>query len=303
MKDNIYKLTLLSLTAMIMAAMMTGCGNNDGKVVGIVEERDSLRTAYEAQRQRLEAIDGMLATINGALDSVAIEEGMLFTGRSKETPVSRNDVLRNLERYEQVLRQQQDKIRRLESMLSAGNGTSAGSTGNADLQELVAHMKSQLASKDAQITQLRAELSKKDVNISQLRRQVESQRTQIARQDEQIAELDRKSKAQVTALARQDEILNNCYVLIGSKSDLKRKGVVRKNRLLSDAALDKSKFAKVDIRKFREISFTAKRPRILTDIPPSAYKLTTTGDRNYTLHVTNATAFWSISNFLVIQTD
>lgn len=303
MKDNIYKLTLLSLTAMVMAAMMTGCGNNDGKVVGIVEERDSLRVAYEAQRQRLEAIDGMLATINGALDSVAIEEGMLFTGRSKETPVSRNDVLRNLERYEQVLRQQQDKIRRLESMLSAGNGTSAGTAANADLQELVAHMKSQLASKDAQITQLRAELSKKDVNISQLRRQVESQRTQIARQDERIAELDRKSKAQVTALARQDEILNNCYVLIGSKSDLKRKGVVRKNRLLSDAALDKSKFAKVDIRKFREISFTAKRPRILTDIPPSAYKLTTTGDRNYTLHVTNATAFWSISNFLVIQTD
>lgn len=303
MKDNICKLALLSLSCMIMAYIAAGCGNSDSKVVGIVEERDSLRAAYEAQRQRLSAIDGMLATINGALDSVAIEEGMLFTGDSKETPVSRNDVLRNLERYEQVLRQQQDKIRRLESMLSEGKGTPAGGTASADLQGLVAHMKEQLASKDAQITQLRAELSKKDVNISQLRRQVDSQRTQIARQGEQIAELDRRSKAQVTALARQDEVLNNCYVLIGSKSDLKRKGVVKKKRLLGDAALDKSKFAKVDIRKFREISFTAKRPRILTDMPQSAYTLTTTGDRNYTLRITNATAFWSISNFLVIQTD
>ena len=102
---------------------------------------------------------------------------------------------------------------------------------------------------------------------------------------------------------RQDEIINKCYVLIGSKSDLKRKGVVRKNRLLADAALDKSKFAKVDIRKFREISFTAKRPRILTDVPQSAYTLTTTGNHNFTLRINDATAFWSISNFLVIQTD
>lgn len=295
MKKYIYKLACLLLPCIIAAGIMQGC-RGDGKVLDLVEERDSLKAAYDAQRQRLSAIDGMLSTINRALDSVAIEERLLFVNKSKETPVSRTDVLQNLERYEQVLRHQQNKIRQLEGLLSNGKG-------DAGLQDLIEHMKGQLAGKDAQINRLRAELSKKDVNISQLRRQVESQRTQLARQDEQIAELDRRSKAQTTALVRQDEVINQCYVLIGSKSDLKRKGVVRKNRLLSDAALDKSKFAKVDIRKFREISFTAKRPRILTDIPPSAYTLTTNGDRNFTLRVTNATAFWSISNFLVIQTN
>lgn len=302
MKIYIYNLICLSLTVILITTIMTGC-RNDGKVINLVEERDSLKAAYEVQRQRLSAIDGMISTINGALDSIAIEEGMLFMNKSEETPVSRNDVLQNLERYEQVLRNQQNKIRQLENLLATNKDIKEGNGKNGDLQELVRHMKVQLEDKDAQINRLRIELSKKDVNISQLRRQVESQRTQIARQDEQIAELDRRSKAQTTALARQDEVINQCYVLIGSKNDLKRKGVVRKNRLLSDAALDKSKFAKVDIRKFREISFTAKRPRILTDIPPSAYTLTTTGDRNFTLRVNNATAFWSISNFLVIQTD
>lgn len=285
----------LLLTLILFVLTISGC-RNDGKVISIIEERDSLKETCEAQHQRISAVDGMITTLNNALDSIALEEGMLFTNKSNETSVNRNDVLQNLERYEQVLRHQQNKIHELEGVL-------AGNSGNIDLKKLVEHMKGQLADKDAQIANLRSELSKKDVNISQLRKQVESQRTKLAKQDQQIEELDRRSQAQTKALVRQDEIINQCYVLIGSKSDLKRKGVVRKNRLLGDAALDKSKFAKVDIRKFREISFSAKRPRILTDTPPSAYTLTTKGDRNYTLRINNATAFWSISNFLVIQTD
>ncbi len=279
----------------LMVLTISGCGN-DGKVISIVEERDSLKKACEAQQQRISEVDGMITALNGALDSIAMEEGMLFTNKSNEVMVSRSDVLHNLERYEQVLKHQKDKIRRLEGLL-------ADKGGDSDLKRLVAHMKGQLADKDAQIANLRSELSRKDVNISQLRRQVESQLTILADKDKQIAELGNRTQAQTKALVRQDEIINKCYVLIGSKSDLKRKGVVRKNRLLADAALDKSKFAKVDIRKFREISFTAKRPRILTDVPQSAYTLTTTGNHNFTLRINDATAFWSISNFLVIQTD
>ncbi len=92
-------------------------------------------------------------------------------------------------------------------------------------------------------------------------------------------------------------------MLIGSKKDLERKGVLRKKKLVNDAVMDKSKFAKVDVRKWNEISFEAKRPRILTNIPESSYQLTTTGKRQFKLKITDAAAFWSISSFLVIQTD
>ena len=84
---------------------------------------------------------------------------------------------------------------------------------------------------------------------------------------------------------------------------MKRKGIVKGGKLVSDAALDRTKFAKVDIRHWEEVTFSAKRPLILTNMPASSYELTTNGKGDFTLHVLNPSDFWRISNYLVIQTD
>jgi len=281
--------------ALLLALTVCGC-NNGGDVMKLVEERDSLKAKTEKAEGELKAINGMVATLNSALDLISAEEGLIFVSKNPEVQLSRADAMKNLERFEAVVRHQQQRIAALEASLK-------DQTPDENLQGLVEHLKAQIADKDAQIDQLRRQLQDKDVSIAQLRRHVESQRTQIRQQSEQIAELDRRSKSQTEALKRQDEVINNCYVLLGSKKDLKRKGVLKKNRIVSEALLDKSKFAKVDIRKFREIQFEAKRPRILTNMPQSAYVLTTNGNGGFTLNVKNPTEFWSISNFLVIQTD
>lgn len=295
MKKRIKNLCKAIAFPVLLVGFATGCGNGN-EVVRIMEERDSLRKVSEMHDKRLSAIDELLNTINSALDSVYIEEGLLFVGDNDNVPLDKDDALRNLERYERVLRNQQERIKQLERSFFLN-------ADYPDLQSLTEHMKMQLAEKDAQIAMLRSELSKKDVDIAKLRKQVESQRLQITQQNEAIAELDRRNERQKQALSTQDEIINSCYVLIGSKKDLERKGVVKKKKIVSDAALDKTKFGKVDIRKFREISFQAKRPRILSNMPTSAYVLTTTGKNDYVLKITDPTAFWSISNYLIIQTD
>lgn len=287
---------LNGLYAVFTLLAVCGCGNNGGDVMKLVEERDSLKAKSEKAEQQLNAVNGMVATLNSALDSISIEEGLIFVSKDPEVQLSRADAIKNLERFEAIVRHQQERIAKLEASMK-------GQQPDANLQGLVEHMKAQIADKDAQIAQLRRQLQDKDVSIAQLRRHVETYRTQIRQQDEQIAELDRRSKSQTEALKRQDEVVNNCYVLLGSKKDLKRKGVIKKNRIVSEALMDKSKFATVDIRKWREISFEAKRPRILTNMPQSSYMLTTSGNNNFTLRITNPTTFWSISNFLVIQTD
>lgn len=289
------KKTLFSLCT-LLAVVLSGCNNQGGDILKLVAERDSLKANNEAQDKKLTAITGTVTAINAALDSIALEEGMIFAGDSHETPLTRQDALKNLQRFEGVLNKQKEKIAALEAQLSEQKDVQG-------LKGLVEHLQKQLREKDAQIAMLKSELSKKDVNISRLRKEVESQRSLISEQTEAIAQLDRKNKAQTTALTRQDEVINTCYVMIGTKSDLKRRGIIKGSKLLADGALDKSKFAKVDIRTFKEISFEAKRPRILTNIPPSAYTLATKGKHNYTLYITNVTAFWSISNFLIIQTD
>lgn len=292
-KKITYKFSLI--IALIFIYCNVSCNKSGNEIIKLIDERDSLRTLTDSTQHQLSLINTMISTINGTLDSIAIQEGMLFTSNSPETPIDRIGAIRNLDRFQQILYKQKERIHKLESELSKNKN-------NNNLENLIEHLKKQLDLKDRQIAQLRRELSNKNVNISQLRRKVESQRTQIARQNQAIIELDKKSQVQNTALANQDAILNHCYVLIGTKKDLKRKGIIKRKKLQSDA-FNKTKFAKVDIRKYREISFQAKRPRILTNMPTSSYILTTNGNKQYTLKITDPANFWSISNFLVIQTD
>lgn len=265
----------------------------------IVEERDSLRTVNEKQSARIDNFEQTVSIMNSSLDSIAREEQMIFinTTGDSESPVTKDIVRQNLSRFELIINRQKERIERLEQRLKEASDSASQSL------ELIAHLKMQIRAKDVQISQLKQELEKKNVDIASLQEQVESQRLTINTQATTINELSLRTKKQNEALAKQDAILNNGYVLIGTKDDLKRKGIVKKGHIVSDAVLDRSKFAKVDIRNWEEVSFSAKRPRILTDMPTSSYEITTSGDRNFTLHILSPSDFWRISSYLVIQTD
>lgn len=293
----IFKGCTYCISAFSVAVMFCGCNGSNGDIMQLVAERDSLKATIEKQKDDLNAINVLVTTINQSLDSISVQEGLVFVSNS-EKPVSRIEALKNLERYEYVLNNQREKIDSLENELKKN-----AKTDTKELNGLITHMKSQLAQKDEQIALLRTELSKKDVNLASLRRQVASQRDRIASQTEAIANLDQKTKAQSEALSRQTEMMNQCYVLLGTKKELKGKGIISKKKLVADAALDKSKFTKVDVRDYREVTFAAKNPKVLTNMPQSSYVLQSNGYRSYTLRITNVTAFWSISNYLVIQTD
>lgn len=290
------KITSL-LSVSFVSLLICSCGNSGSEVMKLVEERDSLRQVNREQIERLDSYSKTIETLNETLDSIAYQENMIFFNNNGEMPITKEDVKHNLMRFEALLKKQGDKISQLERQLSESNAS------NAKSLSLISHLKEQLNTKNIQIAQLKEELEKKNVDIARLQEQVESQRLTINTQTATISELNQRTQRQGEALARQDAILNNGYVLIGSKDDLKRKGILKKGKIVADAALDRSKFAKVDIREWREVSFTAKRPRILTNMPASSYEITTTGNRNFTLTVKNSSDFWRISTYLVIQTD
>ena len=287
--------SLLSMCFVLL--LVCSCGNSGSEVMKLVEERDSLRQINREQIERLDSYSKTIETLNETLDSIAYQENMIFFNNNGEMPITKENVKHNLMRFEALLKKQGEKIRQLEKQLSESNDS------NAQSLSLISHLKEQLNTKNIQIAQLKEELEKKNVGIARLQEQVESQRLTINTQTGTINELNQRTQRQGEALARQDAILNNGYVLIGSRDDLKRKGILKKGKIVADAALDRSKFAKVDIREWREVSFTAKRPRILTNMPASSYEITTTGNRNFTLTVKNPSDFWRISTYLVIQTD
>lgn len=285
----------ISFAIVCLIVCLSSCNNNHSEVIKVVSERDSLQNVADAQTRRLNKIANILRTLDSALDSIQHEEGMIFVNAGGEM-ASRTDALENLTRFETVVKHQQDRINELEAKLKAQDEEDDPRAHALEAASLIANLKSQLAAKDRQIAELRTELEKKNVDISRLRAKVQEQQ-------EQIADLDNKNQRYTTALKRQDEVINSGYVIIGSKKELEAKGVLYKGKLRTSNVLNRDLFKKVDIRKFTEITFTAKKPKIITYAPATTYELTTNGAGTFTLHITNVTQFWSVSNYLVIQTQ
>ncbi len=269
----------------LLAFIYTGCGNSNRDIIKLVEERDSLKSFADSTKQRLATMDELVstvATINSSLDYITAQENIIFIEGPSETKKLDKDAIKvKLDTLKYTLETQRQRIEQLEQELAKK------STDN-NLQSLVSMLKKQLALKDSQIKQLEEELTKKDADIKRLNQIITENKDVISNFS--------------NALNYQDSLLNNCYVLISSKKDLKAKGILKGNKLNSDA-FNRSRFMKVDIREFREVTFEAKKPKVLTNMSSSSYILGTNDRKNFTLKITNPTAFWEVSNFLVIQTD
>lgn len=295
---------VLTMMLVSISVILTSCNQSATKYSRLVEERDSLMLAYEIQARNLNTFVEMIDTINSVLDSISLEEGMLFLAPTKEVKYAKNKTLRDLERFELVLRHQQRKIEELDSLLLLSDYNKLNS-----MRVLINNLKLELEKKDVQITKLRNELSRKDVDISRLRKEVEEQKSTISAQEETISDQIGKLAEQENVIARQDEMMNNGYVLIASGKELAERGITTKKKLFKEVKLldtkefDESDFQKVDIRQCTEISFNAKNPRVLTNMPRTSYVLEKINKGEYILTITSPSSFWSISNYLVVRTD
>lgn len=278
------------------ATITAGCDSTGHKeVIRVVTERDSLQRVAIQQERQLTRINSVISTLSETLDSVQRQEDLLFLDPSGEGRASKADALNNLNRFETVLRAQKNHIDKLEEQLARQQEDDEETTPDPGTANLIANMRQQLQQKDELIAQLREQLESKNVDIANLQALVERQKTQISNLGEQ-------NKRYTEALTRSTDMANRGFVAMGTKKELEANGIIHKGKIQTKDALDRGKFNQVDIRKFTEITFEAKKPKIITAAPQSTYTLTTDGKGKFTLHINNVAEFWSISNFLVIQT-
>ena len=110
------------------------------------------------------------------------------------------------------------------------------------------------------------------------------------------------------ALETQSDMLNECYVKVGTKKELKDVGLLISKGLFSKKKVDNSNlnkdlFMKVDIRNFLELSIPAKKIKIMTPEPPATSYLIKKTSSGVVLQIQDPTAFWNVSNYLIIQTN
>lgn len=285
-----------ALVTLFILLSAISCKNEKVDVSSYMEERDSIMHDNKEKTQQLDELNGILATIATGLDSIAIQEDLLFTSKGRDGIMfNRHQIAANLKGMADILARQRAKIKMLQDSLA--NKKSSESVER--LQKVVEFLNRQLAEKDQVIQSLRADLNNSKKDIKQLCASLSDMRTRANN-------AEKKTQVLTTALAKQDEIINECYVKIGTKKQLSAAGLLKggflQKKKINYEYVDKSKFNAVDIRKFREISLHSSNPKILTPQPSNrSFHFEESGDGNCTLVITNPTLFWSVSNFLIIQ--
>lgn len=285
-----------SIFALFVLLSAFSCKNEKVDMSKYMVERDSIMQENKAKTQQLDELNGVIATIATGLDSIAIQEHILFTNKGRDgVMLDRQQIAANLKGMAEILARQRQKIQMLQDSLA----TKKSSQGVERLQKVVEFLNQQLAEKDKVIQSLRADLKNSKKDITQLRASLSDMRTRASNAEQ-------KTKVLTTALSKQDEVINECYVKIGTKKQLSAAGLLKggflQKKKVNYEDVDKSKFNAVDIRKFREITLKSSNPKILTPQPSNrSFHFEESGDGNCTLVITNPTIFWSVSNFLIIQ--
>lgn len=209
-------------------------------------------------------------------------------------------MIENLELLSNVVRRQRERIEELEAKLLY-----RGVDSTSHYRTLISHLYDEIDKKDEQIHQMELELIKQGRIISNLN-------TRVANLESDVEAISTHAKEQAETIAIQTEImnaqneqLNIGYLFIGTRKELTNAGILTKGLFnggkLNASELDLSRFAQVDIREMHDITCNSSHPKLLSTHPANSYAFIKNQDKTSTLVIKDPGAFWSLSNFIIIQ--
>lgn len=292
--NQLKRLAVLTILSVLSFGLLTGCGNEKTDVLRLVAERDSILDVNVRQTEELNELNGYVGMIANSLDSITRKEGMLKMKSREGQWLNREELKQELTDFAELISRQRIHIASLEDSLKKKGGNAV------NLQSIVKSLKQQLEEKDKKIEELRANLKQKNVDIGRLT-------TKISTLTGDVDRLRQMNDAQTNALKVQDEIINEGYVKIATKKELSAEGLLSGGGLFSNKKLHvdnlaKGKYSKVDMRQFTEVTIASQKVKILTSHPKSSYRIMSNGN-NTIMKIIDANSFWSVSNYLIIQTN
>ena len=289
-------MTLFSL--LFVALIATSCNvERSEKYQALLAQRDSLYTEAVAAKG---GFDNALNTINeieNALEAVRAQENIIMLDNQEGNT---NKAVSEINAIQQTLKENRNKIADLEKQL-AEQGTKSKA-----LNQTVSRLKKQLEEKDTYINNLKNELQQSRQQIAELNEQVSDLNDNINELSSNLDVMTVQNAAQQATIENQDAMLNTVWICIAPQQTLIDKGVVSKGGLfqaseISKQGFDKSQFVQGNKRDLEIIPLNTKKYKIMTSHPESSYEVEDTEAGNKVLKITDKSAFWSMSNYLVVS--
>lgn len=272
-----------------LASMLAACdGGMNGGASSSDRERDSLRSVIDRKDEELNDLMGTFNEIQQGFDLINEAEGRVNMMRSNaENNSFAQNIRENMTFIQETLLENKRKIQELQNKLKASTISSS------KLKEAISKLTTQLNEKNAELETLRAQLAEKNLVIGEL----DSTLNMLKDENAKI----KQEQEETAAIAKnQDAQLNTAWYVFGTSKELKEQGILKKGEVLN-GDYNKDYLTKIDIRKVSVIPLQSKSAELLTNHPAGSYTLLKDSKGEYTLRITDAAKFWSVSKYLVVK--
>lgn len=274
--------------ATIFLALFSACVPK-ARLLELESQLDSLSNVNAIYEEDLLNMNLFIDELAESIDSISSSESiLLLTESSRGKSNSRYQMLNNLSEFEALLERQKKRIAVLDSIISVKIDSTS------TLRILVSNYREQINAKELDIKDLRRELSAKKKHIVSLEAQVTTMSDEIKTLNEDTSQLEE-------ILKNQTEYINKGYFLVVTRKDLKALGAIKGINKIDLSLLPLDIFNEIDIREFNELTISSSSIKLLSTAPADSYRIERNLDKTCTLVITDASAFWSISSYLVIQ--
>lgn len=278
------------LFAVLLAALMCGCGDKKGGGSSSSEDNDSIQILLEENEQLRNEQDELLSTLNEIQEGfreINEAQGRLSIDRQREGANARARIREDMRYIQETLAQNAELIEKLRNQLRESGRASE------QLQRTIENLTAQMNEKNAEIDQLRNELQAKNIRIDELD-------AQVADLSENLTNMQQQNENQGQTISQQDQQLNSAWYCVGTKRALKDHNILKSGRVLQ-GDFDANYFTAIDIRQVTQINLNSKSADILTSHPAGSYQLLKDDAGFYTLQISDYQQFWSTSKYLVVQ--
>lgn len=302
-KQKIMKKGILGLA--VMSLLLAACAKKEEKTEPVVNE-DSIKLValtadYEQATNFNDSLMLLMGDIYVGLDSINMQEGLLYNINEGENPQRREEIRNNLAAIKSRLVTNKKLLAEMEAKVKASGDE------NSIQAKTISQLKAHIEQQDKKIAQLENELKNSKVQIDSLNTKVAVTEEKVAKTQEELKnETAAKEAAQAATVAVENEA-NVVYYAMGTNKVLKQKGVLEKKFLGATKVLkgdfDAAFFVKADKRTLKSIPTNSKKVKIWSNMPEGSYQITGEKDGPKTIVITNPEKFWSLASHLVIQID
>ena len=269
---------------------LTSCDYLQREKNELIAQKDSLTVVLEEKTMALAQTMQTIAEIQEGFRVINEAEGRIAIQTTMEGPTDAQRLREDIQFVQQKMADNRKQIEALQKKLSRSGEEAAA------LRRLVANLQQQLNDKVQAMAALQNELSQKNICISELDSAVEML-------TDDVNSLQKISEAQQELIARQTAQLNAAWYVYGTAKELKDQNILGDGgKVMMSTDFNKNYFTEIDVREDKVFPLYAKRAKLLTVHPEGSYEFTKDEQKQLTLTILDAQAFWSVSRYMVIQT-